>query len=250
MNKNFRIWIYQLVIIGMFLIFTSSCKKGDDNNGSIQNGIVKDIDGNTYTTVTIGTQVWMVENLKTTKYRNGEPIPNITKDSEWSNLKTGAYCNYNNDPAIGNKYGKLYNWYAVNDHRNISPTGWHIPTDEDWSTLSIYISANLGTSGSLAKALATKADWASSINTVAIGNDLTKNNTSGFSALPGGDRISNYGTFHDVGTIGYWWSSTEENTYNAWIRKLNYNFATMGKSYNFSGYEKEYGFSVRCVKDF
>ena len=111
-------------------MLTGSYKKDSNNDPEqSQSETVKDIDGNVYHTVTIGTQIWMVENLKTTKYRNGDGIPNVTDNTQWGNLTTWAYCNYNNDAANGTKYGKLYNWYAVNDSRNIAPTGWHVPTD-------------------------------------------------------------------------------------------------------------------------
>ena len=105
------------------LLLLSSCKKSDDSNNPTLSSTIKDIDGNTYTTVTIGTQIWMVENLKTTKFRDGSPIPNITDNTQWGNLSTAAYCNYNNDEATGTKYGKLYNWYSINDNRKITPTG-------------------------------------------------------------------------------------------------------------------------------
>lgn len=223
-------------------MLANSCKK-DDNNNTPDN-TVKDIDGNVYQTVTIGTQVWMVENLKTTKYRNGDPIPNVTDDTEWSNLTTGAQCNYNNDAAIGNKYGKLYNWYAVSDGRNIAPTGWHVSSDAEWTTLENYVAANLGTSGSVAKALASKTDWASSTDAGAVGNDLTKNNTSGFSALPGGYRYDD-GIFYYIGYYGIWWTSTESDTNYAWNRSLNYYGPGVDRYYNY----KEFGCSVRCVRD-
>lgn len=219
--------------------------KKDDNNNTPDN-TVKDIDGNVYQTVTIGTQVWMVENLKTTKYRNGDPIPNVTDDTEWSNLTTGAQCNYNNDAAIGNKYGKLYNWYAVSDGRNIAPTGWHVPSDAEWTTLENYVAANLGTSGSVAKALASKTDWASSTDAGAVGNDLTKNNSSGFTALPGGYRYG-YGGFSSIGFNGYWWTSTEGSSDYAWNRNLGCYDPVVGRSSNY-GYEGRV-FSVRCVRD-
>ena len=209
----------------------------------IVSNTVTDIDGNVYHTVTIGSQVWMVENLKTTKYRNGSPIPNVTDNTSWVQIMTGAYCNYNNDAAIGAKYGKLYNWYAVADSRNIAPTGWHVPTDAEWSTLETYVQANSGTSGSVAKALASKTDWDSSTNGRAIGNDLTKNNTSCFTALPGGYRYD--GSFYNMGGHGYWWSSTAGYTGDAWSMELEYCYSIMSRF----NYYRNCGFSVRCVRD-
>lgn len=242
MKKKSSILICSFLMMGVLVMLANSCKK-DDNNNTPDN-TVKDIDGNVYQTVTIGAQVWMVENLKTTKYRNGDPIPNVTDDTEWRNLTTGAQCNYNNDAAIGNKYGKLYNWYAVSDGRNIAPTGWHVPSDDEWKTLENYVAANLGTSGSVAKALASKTDWAISTDAGAVGNDLTKNNTSGFSALPGGDRHV-YGSFYYVGDYGYWWTSSEYDYANAWSCYLDYGGPEVGRS----SYYKWDGFSVRCVRD-
>jgi uncharacterized protein (TIGR02145 family) len=245
MKRNSQNWIKSLLVIGAFLKLAGSCKKSDDSpGGGTISGTVKDIDGNVYHSVTIGTQVWMVENLKTTKYRDGSPIPNVTDATAWSNLKTGAYCNYNNDVTTGAKYGKLYNWYAVADSRNIAPTGWHVASDAEWITLENYVAANLGTSGSVTKALASKTDWSSSTSAGAVGNYLTKNNSSGFTALPGGLRYSN-GTFFDVGYGGYWWSSTEFNTDNAWYRSLDYGGSYMLRSYHY----ESCGFSVRCVRD-
>ena len=231
-------------------MLAGSCKKSDNNPDSgTSSGTVKDIDGNVYHTVTIGTQVWMVENLKTTKYRDGSPIPNVTDDNAWgslSNTITGAYCSYNNDAALGIKYGKLYNWYAVNDSRNIAPTGWHIPSDAEWETLKIYLAANLGTSGSVAKALAATTDWPSSNVSGAIGNDLTKNNPTGFTALPGGARGRFIGDF-SIGRSGIWWSSSEYDNNHALYRLIAFDWGGLDKDYYEGG--KNNGFSIRCVRD-
>jgi uncharacterized protein (TIGR02145 family) len=243
MKKTYRILILTLVI-GSFLMLTSNCSK-DVNNKPTTSETAKDIDGNVYHTVTIGTQVWMVENLKTTNFRNGDPIPNVTDSAAWRNLRSAAYCNYNNDVTIGNKYGKLYNWFAINDSREITPSGWHIPTNDEWNTLISYVNANLNTSGGIAKALAAKTDWISSTDAGAIGNDLTKNNSSGFTAVPGGYCHSS-GAFYSIGEDGDWWSSTEPNVYGVWVRSLHFNvsFLITGTTPN-----KENGFSVRCIKD-
>ena len=242
MRKNLRIWIYSLVVIGVFLMLTNSCKKDDANNNPSSSGTVQDIDGNVYHTVTIGTQVWMVENLKTTKYRNGEQIPAVTDNAIWGNLTTGAQCNYKNDAAIGIKYGKLYNWYAVNDSRNIAPTGWHVPTDDEWTILETYVAANVGTSHSVAKALAANSDWATSTKVDAIGNDLLKNNSSGFSALPGGGRFRAFG---DIANCVFWSSSEPGVGGAAWGRDLDSDRSNVDRFYD----EKYDGFSVRCVRD-
>jgi len=197
-----------------------------------------------YHTVTIGTKVWMVENLKTTKYRDGSLIPNVTDNTQWRNLTTGAYCNYNNDIAIGAKYGKLYNWYAVDDIRSLAPVGWHIASDAEWTTLEIYVSANLGTSGSVTKSLASKTDWSFSTEVGSIGNDLTKNNATGFTGLSGGYRFYD-GTFLDIGFSGSWWSSTEYDTTVPWYRFLIYDHVSVSRNFCIGSF----GFSVRCVKD-
>jgi uncharacterized protein (TIGR02145 family) len=194
-------------------------------------GTVTDIDGNVYHTVTIGTQVWMVENLKITKYRNGDAIPNVTDSTAWYHLTTGAYCNYNNDINNATTYGRLYNWYTVNDSRKIAPTGWHVPTDAEWTTLTDY----LGNAGGKLKETGT-AHW-NSPNTGAT-------NETGFTALPGGYRIYN-GTFRSIGNYGNWWSSTENTTDYAWSRD-------MGCSHSYvyrTSFIKIPGYSVRCVRD-
>lgn len=205
---------------------------------------VTDIDGNVYKTVKIATQLWTAENLKTTKYRNGDPIPNISSASEWSKLSTGAYCNYDNTSGNSAIYGKLYNWYAVADSRKIAPTGWHVATDAEWITLEDYVFGNSGPSSSVAKALASATYWATSTKSGAIGNDLTTNNFTGFSALPGGGR-SITGEINQSGMDGVWWSSYEFNSDLAAGRMLychNY--------YLFAGLSnKKCGFSVRLVRD-
>lgn len=130
-------WFYPLVIMGVFLMLGNSCKK--DNSINYLPTTVSDADGNVYHTIAIGPQIWMAENLKTTKFRNGDPIPNITDVTAWENLTSGAYCYYRNDIVNITTFGMLYNWYAVNDSRNIAPTGWHVPSDAEWSTLRSWL---------------------------------------------------------------------------------------------------------------
>jgi uncharacterized protein (TIGR02145 family) len=208
---------------------------------SIVYGSVTDIDGNVYKTVTIGTQVWMAENLKTTKYRNGESIPNVTVDATWGALTTGAFCWYNND-AANNKaaYGALYNWYSVADSRNIAPTGWHVATDGEWHVLNLYLGGDIVSGGKL-KETGT-AHW--------LGSNTGATNSTGFTALPGGNRNS-IGSWGDLGFWGYWWSSTSHDSYFeissfAWDISL-----TNGNAAFFSDYysDKCFGLSVRCVRD-
>jgi len=211
--------------------------------------IVADADGNIYSTVRIGSQVWMGENLKTTKYLDGAAIPNVTGNTIWAGLTSGAYCWYNND--AGNRYGALYNWYAVNTGK-LCPEGWHVPTDAEWTILENYLITNGfnydgTTSGNkIAKSLATATGWNSSTNTGSVGNTdyPAYRNKSGFSGLPGGFRRSS-GDFGTIGISGYWWSSTEYSASYAWYGGLTY-----GSTYVDRGYDsKGYGFSVRCLRD-
>jgi len=211
---------------------------------------VVDIDSNLYHSVTIGTQTWMVENLKTTKFKNGTIIPNITDGTIWSNLTTPGYCSYNNYAANKNIYGALYNLYAVNSGM-LAPTGWHIPTDAEWTTLENYLIANgynydgTKTGNKIAKSLASTIGWSTSTNAGAVGNDLTKNNTSGFAGLPGGCRYGS-GMFDGVGGSGCWWRSTENNATNAWGRSLYFGSSNVNNFYS----DKQCGYSVRCVRDY
>ena len=211
-----------------------------------------DADGNNYNVVTIGTQTWMVENLKTTKYNDGTSITYVTDNTAWSNLSTPAYCWYNNDAATyKNKYGALYNWYAVNTGK-LAPKGWHVSTDAEWTTLENYLIANGynydgSTSGDYyANSLAATTNWTTTTVIGAIGTDLSKNNRSGFSALPGGYRNSNGGAFGNVGAYGVWWSSPEIYAGHAWSGAM---FCDLG-NFVYSAYSDNLnGFSVRCVRD-
>lgn len=198
---------------------------------------VSDIDGNVYNTVTIGTQVWMKENLKTTKYNDGTAIPNVTDDAAWSTLSADAYCWYDNDlAAYKDTYGALYNWYVVAsaNPKNVCPTGWHVPTDAEWTTLSTYLGGETVAGGKLKETGTTH--WGSP-NTGAT-------NQSGFTALPGGNRFDD-GSFDYIGQYGQWWSSTEYNANSAWSRDMGYYFKTLDRGY----YSKLSGYSVRCIKD-
>jgi uncharacterized protein (TIGR02145 family) len=199
---------------------------------------ITDVEGNSYKTVYIGTQQWMGENLKTSKYSDGTTIPNITDNTQWQNNTTGAWAYYNNDATNNAKYGKLYNWYAVskttNGNKNVCPTGWHVPTDAEWAVLTDYLGGENVAGGKLKEVGTT--NWNSS-NTGAT-------NVSLFTGLPGGLRI-NDGNYYDIGVFGIWWSSTEYNTGSALYRSLNY---YDGGAYR-SVTNKENGFSVRCLRD-
>lgn len=206
--------------------------------GLLVNGLqaqtVKDIDGNIYHTAVIGKQEWMVENLKVSHYRNGDLIPNVTDSTGWSALKTGAWCNYDNSPCSDYTFGKLYNYYALIDTRKLSPVGWHIPSDSEWTALISYLGGDTAAGGSLKE---NSTDfWQSP--------DVQTTNKSGFTALPGGNRNST-GKFVNRGSGGYWWSSTSsaanevKNLYLYFNSNHVYRCDTLKTS----------GLSVRCVKD-
>ena len=190
-------------------------------------------------TIVIGTQQWMEKNLDVMTYRDGTVIPQVTSDAAWAALTTGAWCWYNNDPLNGAIYGKLYNWYAVNDARGLAPQGWHIPTDAEWTTLDNLLGGYLVAGGKM-KTTGT---------TIWTTPNTSATNESGFAGLPGGYRRNN-GSFYEVGSFGYWWSATEDDSTNvwyAWYRYLYYNDGYLIRSNFKKG--KLYGFSVRCLRD-
>lgn len=194
---------------------------------------ISDVDGNIYSIVTIGSQVWIASNLKTTRYNDGTTIPLVSDNTAWSNLSSPGYCWYNNDAASNKSiYGALYNWYTVNSNK-LCPTGWHVPSDAEWTVLTTYLGGEDVAGGKL-KETGT-IHWTTP-NTGAT-------NSSGFTALPGGCRYV-YGTFFYIGNNGYWWSSTESSTL-AWFRYLTYG-SSLADYYDAG---KRTGFSVRCVKN-
>ena len=218
-------------------------------------GTVTDIDGNTYDYLTYGTQQWTVENAATETYRDGTPIPQVTDATQWSNLTTGAWCYYDNDPTKG----KLYNWYAVagihdNDpntpNKEFAPEGWHVPTDAEWTTLEEHLIANAynydgtTTGNKIAKSIASTTGWNSSTYTGAIGNDQSLNNSSGFNAFPEGSLYDGGSFFFDHDNA-FFWSSTEGDSNNAWSRVLSTNTSNLFRS----NYNKDYGFSVRFIQN-
>ena len=185
-------------------------------------------------TVKIGNQEWTSKNLNVATFRNGDTIPEAKTDEAWE--KAGekgkpAWCYYDNDPKNGKKYGKLYNWYAVNDPRGLAPSGWHIPSDAEWTTLVDYF----GGKDEAGHKMKSKAGWHDNGN---------GSNASGFSGLPGGYH-GNDGTFNSIGINGNWWSSTENYTHNAWYRDLNYSNGNVSRYYD----NKASGYSVRCLRD-
>ena len=213
---------------------------------TIPTGTVTDIDGNVYQTIKIGDQWWMAENLKVTKYRNGDAIPNVTDSTEWSSLSTAAYCVYNNDNGNMATYGLLYNWYAVGDSRNIAPAGWHVPTDAELRQLEMHLgmSQSQADSGGWrgtdegGKLKETGTTHWNSPNTGAT-------NESGFTALPGGYRDDDNGPFGGIGSHGALWSSTASGGDEAYYRTLYYDYSNVRRGHN----HRRNGFSVRCVRD-
>jgi uncharacterized protein (TIGR02145 family) len=194
--------------------------------------------------VTIGTQIWSSKNLDVARYRNGDPIPQVTDPTQWANLTTGAWCWYNNDSATyAATYGRLYNWYAVNDPRGLAPQGWRIPTEGDWNRLVKFIDPASDTtcrfctqSSTAGGAMKSVTGW-NAPNTGAT-------NSSGFAGLPGGFRYFD-GSFNFVGVYGFWWSAGEFDATNAWYRYLSFSDASVIRSNG----NKTYGFSVRVVRD-
>ena len=187
-----------------------------------------------FSSVRIGDQVWMVRNLDIDQYRNGDPIPEVKDPLAWPNLTTGAWCYYDNDPANGKVYGKLYNWYAVIDPRGLAPAGWHIPSDAEWTTVEKSLGGTSVAGGKMKEAGI--LHW----KTPNTGGD----NSSGWVGLPGGQR-SSIGYFNSVKEVGYWWTSSEGNTPLALLHIMSY---ADGRSLGTVS-DRHIGYSVRCVKD-
>lgn len=231
------------------LLFSScllfSCEKDDDanpNNGSnilfnsdLTYGAATDQDGNSYKTIQIGTQTWMAENLRATVYNDGSSIPNVTDKNEWTYLTTGAYCNVNhttNSDSIST-YGRLYNWNAVNSGK-LAPTGWHIPTYAELTTLITYLGGEAVAGGKMKETGTThwKAD------------NILATNESGFTAIPSG-YINSIGEFQSSGMGGYFWCSDHYGSQTSWDIYLFYNTGELNRNYN----PMNNGFSIRCIKD-
>jgi len=239
MKKKTNIIIFPLAIMGVLIILTIKCKKEDDEK-PIETGTVTDIEGNFYKTVKIGSQWWMAENLKTTRYNDSTTIPLVTDSATWFNLNTPGYCWYNNDSSVyKDTYGALYNWYTVNTGK-LAPIGWHIPTNDEWTILINYLGGK-DVAGGKMKETGT-VHWESP--------NIEATNESGFTALPGGDRENVIGwdsgfEFAGIRVIGTWWTATEYVTTCAWTRHLFSYGPYVGEWDNF----KVAGMSVRCVRD-
>ena len=226
-NKN---WIYSIVMC-FVLVLANNCKKADEKGTT-----ATDKDGNVYKTVTIGTQVWMAENLKTTKYSNGNLIGTTIPATLDVHLESSPKYQwvYDGNESNVSTYGRLYTWYAVTDSRNVCPTGWHLPNNAEWTTLTTYLGGESVAGGKLKETGTTH--WLSP-NTGAT-------NESGYSALPGGGR-DGYGGFFDIGRNGGMWSSDDFNINSGWYLYL-YND---GNNVNRPSDSKSNGYSVRCLKD-
>lgn len=221
-----------LTVVVMAAMVMTSCGESSNKASTTTNQDTTEKD--TTNKITIGKQVWMVENLNVDKFRNGDSIPEVKTKDEWKKAgdeKKPVWSYYNDNPDNGRPYGKLYNWYAVNDSRGLAPEGWRIPSDKDWSTLTDF----LGGESVAGKKMKSSNLWTES---------ESGTNESGFLGLPGGCRNS-FATFDQIGDYAYWWSSTDNGS-NAWYRFLEPSNGYVGRS----GFgKKENGFSVRCVRD-
>ncbi|MEN9324194.1 MAG: hypothetical protein RIT03_1314 [Bacteroidota bacterium] len=242
-----------LVILVLFL---ASCSASKDNNLDTSLNVpgpnVTDVDGHVYQSITSCGLTWTKTNLDVSKYSDGTPIPQVTNPTQWANLTTGAWCYYNNDPATGAIYGKLYNWYAAAGiydaaslanpalRKNLAPTGWHVPVIYEWIIFTDCLGGYEIAGGKMKET--GNAHWNF--------NNLDATNTSGFSGLPGGMRNGSgqnitTGSFQDIGIFGYWWGSTDEDPTSAEYFNLNYDNSNADRNYE----KKTIGYSVRCVKD-
>jgi uncharacterized protein (TIGR02145 family) len=229
---------FNITFNGKSCVLTKSVNDpSQPSNGYGEN--ITDVDGNVYKTVIIGTQHWMAQDLNTSKYSDGTPIPNITDNNQWAQTTTPAWCYYGNDPSYGEVYGKLYNGYVLNSKnnggKNVCPTGWHVSTDAEWMTLVEYL-GGLDVAGDKLKE-AGDSHW-NVPNTDA-------SNSSLFTALPGGLREGSNGAFGWITVYGTWYTSTEMTSSSVWARQIHQNETKINRWTNV----KTNGFSVRCVKD-
>ena len=235
----------------ILIIFILSCSdKGtepdDDNNNYSQADKVYDIDGNEYHTVTIGEQVWMLENLRVTHFNTGEPIPMVPDTNDWTDMDTSACCSYANIDTLADIYGLLYNWYAVADVRKIAPYGWHIPSDDEWKQLELYLGMTQSEVDGTTERGTDQGNQMRETGTLHWKmNNYGATNSSGFTALPGGYRYY-YGYYSNLGYLAGWWTTTESNTGNAWARFVSVSYTGVHRF----AYYKQFGFSVRCIRDY
>jgi uncharacterized protein (TIGR02145 family) len=236
-----------LILFIALLVFNTSCSDDDDDatngvstaefNSGLSYSTMKDNDGFSYKTIQIGSQTWMAENLRSTKFRNGETIAEVTSNSAWTGLTTAAYSNYENTEDIDQlaTYGRLYNWFAIADSRGLAPAGWHVPTDREWEQLVNELGGMQSAGGSLKEAG----------NTHWTAPNTGANNSSGFTALPAGRREYTDGRFINNSFNTFWWTSSLYNPDYSWYYQINYDFSSV----IVANFHKQYGFSVRLVKD-
>ena len=231
--------LFKFLLLGLVFSMFFSCKTNEPVvYTSTSADPVTDVDGNVYQTITVGTQTWMTSNLKTTHYRDGKAIANVTDSTAWYKLTSGAFCDYANDAVNGANYGHLYNGYAVASLSILAPDGWHIPSNTEWTTLADYLGGFDAAGGRLKDTKSDDFSW--------IAPNTAATNEIGFSALPGGYR-HNRSIFNHKNENGYWWSTTLVATSNNAISiGLMYN---AGNFIKYFGFDLGTGFSVRCLKD-
>ncbi len=232
--------IILMALFSFLVLFSCSKNSTDSGDDGPSTGTIRDIDGNLYKVFRIGKQWWMAENLKVTKYRNGEWIINVTGSATWSALQGGAYCYYDNNFDNAGIYGHMYNWHALVDPRNIAPEGWHVATDKDWQQLINYLGGE-DVAGAKLKSTGTIEDG----NGLWSETNEFSTNESGFSALPGGYRSWN-GKFGGEGSTAYFWSSTETSSGTAYSYYLINDTSNV---YRYDSGVKQAGYSIRCVKN-
>jgi len=207
--------------------------------------LIDPVDGRVYRTVRIGSQVWMAENLDAGHYRNGDPIPLVEHPRMWGRGEKGACCFQGNDPGNGSFFGRLYNWFAVNDPRGLAPEGWHVPEDSEWQELEMYLGmrrSDLNRTGWRGDNAGGKLKEQGTRRWKEPNTGAT--NEAGFNAVPGGYRDVD-GSFYVLGTCCYWWSATEYTDHFAWYRSLYYTSYRIHRTNSYVGD----GFSVRCIRD-
>jgi uncharacterized protein (TIGR02145 family) len=258
MEEKSKVWNSLLVISLLLIMVTSDCKKESDTKEQLftADQPIEDIEGNVYKTVEIGTQVWMAENLKTTKYADATPVPLVTSNSDWHALvyTSKAYCWFNNYIINKDPYGALYTWAAATDGalssntnpsgvQGACPTGWHLPSDTEWEELTTYLGGSEIAGGKMKEAGLTH--WGGKRSSPIVNNGAT--NESGFTGLPAECRGDDGSFSGDLSYMGFWWSSTGwgEPFTNGYYRNLGWIVATIYKG----NYPKTFGLSVRCVKD-
>jgi uncharacterized protein (TIGR02145 family) len=242
MKNKGKIFYQLLLITALVLIFSGGCTKVNTDPATIQLNMT-DQDGNTYKTIVIGTQTWMAENLKTTKFNDNTAIANVSDNALWIGLTTAGYCWYKNDEAVNKDvYGALYNWYAVETGKLCS-AGWHVPTDADYDTLELHLGIPASQVDLWGSRGTDQGAQMKSVTGWAVGENGT--NTSGFTALPGGYRYAADGSFYSVGSMSYWWSSTEDRLDTSWYRRLDGGTSDIYKAAT----SKAAGKYVRCIMD-